>query len=256
MAHGRIVEPTGNLITESTYAHLREPIRILSADPPWQFGDNLPGKTRGASKQYYTMPMKKIRALPLPRMHKNSILFMWRVSSMVPEAMEVVDTWGHEVWCPKHHRQRDVQTHNDMLRWNEIGCPCGMGFTPKTDWIWNKLTKNGKEWFAMGHLSRASKEVCVVATRGKFVADYHSLRDAFSAKVPIYKEGDDLPEDKKVGDYIHSAKPPEFYKLVERLTGERGPYAELFGRDLRPNWHVFGNQVPKAKPLQLATNLL
>lgn len=239
----RLIQPHGSLINPATYTSIREPIRVLSADPPWQPGDNLPGKGRGASKKYLTMPTREIRALPLPPLHKDAILFLWRISCMVPDAMEVVDTWGHERWCPKHFTQRDVQTHGDMRMWADKGCPCKKGFTPKGDWCWNKLTKHGKPWFAMGHYSRASKEILIVATRGKFSVDDNNFRDAFSAKVPWYEEGDQIPDGHEVGDYIHSAKPPEFYALVEKLAGG-GPYAELFGRKRRPGWFVAGNDLP------------
>ena len=42
---------------------------------------------------------------------------------------------------------------------------------------------------------------------------------------------------------LASAKPPEFYDLVEKLAGG-GPYAELFGRKRRPGWFVAGNDLP------------
>lgn len=41
----------------------------------------------------------------------------------------------------------------------------------------------------------------------------------------------------------HSAKPVEFYRqVVEKLA--RGPYLELFGREARSGWSVWGNQAP------------
>lgn len=39
----------------------------------------------------------------------------------------------------------------------------------------------------------------------------------------------------------HSAKPKEAYDLIERRS--HGPYLELFARDPRPGWTVWGNQV-------------
>lgn len=233
---GRIIEPSGALITPASYAALREPVRVLTADPPWQFGDNLPGKTRGASRRYYTMDHQGILALPLPPIAKTAILFLWRVASMQAEGLEVVDTWGHDPWCPKHHRSRAVQTLADMRTWAIKGCPCGNGFTVKTDWSWQKLTKTGKPWFGMGRISRASKEIVIVATRGNFTPARRDLRDTFEAKVPVDEQG----------DYIHSAKPDRFYELVEQLTGSQGPYCDLFARRTRPGWMTVGNECAPA----------
>lgn len=39
----------------------------------------------------------------------------------------------------------------------------------------------------------------------------------------------------------HSEKPDEFYRLVERCSP--APYFEMFGRQERPGWVVWGNQV-------------
>ena len=39
----------------------------------------------------------------------------------------------------------------------------------------------------------------------------------------------------------HSAKPEDFYSLVERVSP--GPYLEMFARRSRPGWAVFGDQV-------------
>lgn len=39
----------------------------------------------------------------------------------------------------------------------------------------------------------------------------------------------------------HSAKPGEFYELVERCSP--GPYLEMFARENRPGWTVWGNEV-------------
>jgi N6-adenosine-specific RNA methylase IME4 len=77
---------------------------MIVADPPWQFGDKLPGASRGAEKNYKVMTVDEICAMcdgknitmcgqsfPLAA---NSVLFLWRVSSQVEEAYRVVRAWG------------------------------------------------------------------------------------------------------------------------------------------------------------------
>jgi N6-adenosine-specific RNA methylase IME4 len=45
----------------------------------------------------------------------------------------------------------------------------------------------------------------------------------------------------------HSRKPDNIHERIERLVA--GPYCELFARQLRPNWHTWGNQTDKFRPI-------
>lgn len=169
-------------------------IGALIADPPWRFGDSLPGKTRGAAKQYRTLAVSDIARFQLPPLASNSVLFLWRVAAMQEEALFVCRAWG---------------------------------FTPKTEIVWRKLTRTGKDHFGMGRLVRAQHETCLVATRGRPIIKSHSIRSVFSAAVQE-----------------HSRKPDVFYDIVESLCG--GPYAEIFARRHRDGWLQVGDQLPEA----------
>ncbi len=153
--------------------------RVLVADPPWKFQDGLPGKTRGASKRYETMPTSQICArvgFEWPHLAPSSILFLWRVSAMQQDALDVVRAWGFEV---------------------------------KSELVWVKLTRTGKPWFAMGHYTRASHETCLIATHGRVKVRNRSIRSTFTARAPTDARG----------RYIHSAKPEVFYDIVEEMCG-------------------------------------
>lgn len=169
----------------------------MAADPAWKFGDKLPGAGRGAAKNYRVQTLDQIRGYPLPPLLDDAYLFLWRVSAMVEEAYSVVRAWD---------------------------------FTPKSEVVWRKLTKEGKPWFGMGRHVRASHETCIVATRGRPTRLSASVRSVFEAPVPRDAEG----------RYVHSAKPEEFVKLIEQLTP--GPYVELFARRVRPGWVCLGDQ--------------
>jgi N6-adenosine-specific RNA methylase IME4 len=106
------------------------------------------------------------------------------------------------------------------------------GFALKSEIVWIKLTKHGKRHFGMGHYVRAGHEVALIGVRGHPKVTDHSIRSVFEAPMPLDENG--RPR--------HSAKPEEFYDLVEKLHG--GPYAELFARRHRPGWACFGNQLP------------
>lgn len=171
------------------------PVRfsVLYADPPWLFKDKLPGKGRGAVKHYPCMTVEEIMRYPLPLLADDCLLAMWRVASMQQEALDVIRAWGFE--------------------------------KPKSEIVWQKLTKNGKRHFGMGRLVRAEHETCLLATRGRVKALDRSIRSTFSAPV---RE--------------HSRKPDEMYGLLERLSA--GPYVELFARHRRDGWESYGNQLP------------
>lgn len=170
------------------------------ADPPWIFSDKLPGDNRGAEKNYNVLSVDDICNFQLPTINNNAYLFLWRVSSQVEEAYKVCRAWG---------------------------------FAPKSEIVWNKLTKNGKPWFGMGRHVRASHETCIVAIKGKPERLSASTRSTFSAPVPV-----DIN-----GKYIHSAKPDCFYPIVEGLCN--GPRVEIFARKTRQNWLSIGNEVGK-----------
>ncbi len=129
--------------------------RVVCADPPWSFGDKLPGASRGAEKNYSVMSIDDICKFQLPPIDDNAILFMWRVSSQVAEAYRVVAAWG---------------------------------FTPKTEIVWLKRTSGGKRWFGMGRYVRAEHETCIVAVRGRFPVKSKSVRSTFEAQAGRHSE--------------------------------------------------------------------
>lgn len=129
-------------------------IHVVVSDPPWKFGDSLPGDTRGASKQYSCMSVSDICAMRPPYHDQpDSVLFLWRVSSMVEEAYHVIRAWG---------------------------------YVPKTELVWEKLTSKGKPHFGMGRYVRASHETCVIAARGKAFPSNRGVRSRFSAKAGVH----------------------------------------------------------------------
>lgn len=98
------------------------------------------------------------------------------------------------------------------------------GFVLKTELVWNKMTKHGKKHFGMGSYTRASHETCLIAIRGSCRPLVFNQRSTFEARVGR-----------------HSAKPDEFYQIVERMYD--GPRIELFARKTRPGWDHRGNEV-------------
>lgn len=137
-----------------------QPFRVVAADCPWLFGDSLPGETRGASRQYDCMSTWDIQRLgryegkqlyvadqPIAR---DAALFLWEISTMPQEALDVVRSWGFKV---------------------------------KTRGIWLKKTVNGERWFGMGRTLRAEHESFLVCTRGTPAVLNHSIRSTFVTEI-------------------------------------------------------------------------
>lgn len=161
------------------------PIRrfpVIVADPPWQFGDRLPGASRGAEKNYRVMSMPALETFLVSveqdykfGVEQDAILFLWRVSAMVEEAYRIVRAWG---------------------------------FEPKTEIVWRKLTAKNLPWFGMGRYVRASHESCIVAVRGRGLSciKSHSVRSMFEAQVGEHSAKPDafysLVEELTKGPYL------------------------------------------------------
>lgn len=92
-------------------------------------------------------------------------------------------------------------------------------FTPKTGGVWDKVEHVFGNYLSIRH------EHIIIATRGSCTPDRPT---PMIDSVQTIRRGD-----------VHSAKPEEFRKIIERLYD--GPYLELFGRKRVEGWTVFGN---------------
>ena len=67
------------------------PFELIYADPPWQLGN--PDGPQAPENHYPTMPNEAICALSVPAADE-AVLFLWSVSCMLREAIEVIEAWG------------------------------------------------------------------------------------------------------------------------------------------------------------------
>ncbi len=102
------------------------------------------------------------------------------------------------------------------------------GFKYKTcAFTWVKTNKDGSVYMGMGRHTRGNAEICLLATRGKGVPRISaSVRNTH-----LFKRGK------------HSAKPQEFADMITSLYGSDVPKVELFARDRKDGWDVWGNEV-------------
>jgi N6-adenosine-specific RNA methylase IME4 len=107
---------------------------VILADPPWQLGS--PTSPNSPEQHYPTLPTSQIGELPVPAAEKAA-LFLWAVSSLLPEALEVINAWG---------------------------------FTCKTNLVWKKPS------IGRGVYVRNEHELLLFATRGGFPPPAEDLR--------------------------------------------------------------------------------
>ncbi len=114
---------------------------------------------------------------------------------------------------------------NPMLR-EAIEVMSAWGFEYKTAGHWSKKTKYGKQAFGTGYILRCAGEPFLIGTRGNPKTS-RSVRSVIEG--PIRE---------------HSRKPDEVFAEAEKLV-PGGPHIELFSRQARWGWSVWGNQVDK-----------
>lgn len=125
------------------------PFATIVADPPWRYGDRLPGPKRGAGSHYPTLSLADIASrenwrFPWPELEPDCRLFLWATSPLLPEALHVLSAWG---------------------------------FTYKAGMVWHKLGRMG-----MGRTVRVQHEHLLIGVRGKPAVLSHSVLSVFEAR--------------------------------------------------------------------------
>lgn len=99
-------------------------------------------------------------------------------------------------------------------------------FEYKTNLVWGKTTRNNKISFGTGYRIRNSHEHVLLGVRG----NPKNSRAERSLLMERVRE--------------HSRKPEGFYSLVERWLPD-ARRLDIFGRERRPGWETFGDQIGK-----------
>jgi N6-adenosine-specific RNA methylase IME4 len=110
----------------------------ILADPPWDFKAwSAKGEDRAASQHYAVMNLEELKELPVWKLAApDCALFLWATNPLLPEALEVVKSWG---------------------------------FTYRTlAFSWAKTCKvaTDKPFMGLGYWTRANVELCLLSTRG------------------------------------------------------------------------------------------
>ena len=110
--------------------------KIIYADPPWQYDDQLSHHGGSASSHYDTMSTYEISRLPIEKLaDEECTLFLWGTWPNLPDCLEVMKSWGFEYVT--------------------------IGF------VWVKQYSNGKWVLGMGKFTRGNTEFCLIGRKGK-----------------------------------------------------------------------------------------
>lgn len=71
---------------------------VILADPPWRYDEGTADPSRKVENQYPTMALEDICALPVEEqlVTDDAVLFLWATAPLLPEALDVMDSWGFE----------------------------------------------------------------------------------------------------------------------------------------------------------------
>lgn len=177
--------------------------KTIYADPPWMESGG--GKIkRGADKHYPLMKTKDIINLPIHNLaDDNCHLYLWVTNNFLEDGLQVMKSWGF--------------TYKTKITWVKGECLDSEGKTFKF------------ENAGLGQYFRGLDEVCLFGVKG--VLPYKTLDGKRQQGKTVFV----APRGQ------HSEKPKEMYEMIEKVS--YAPYIELFARNKRAGWDVWGNEV-------------
>ncbi|PFH52664.1 hypothetical protein AMATHDRAFT_139556 [Amanita thiersii Skay4041] len=170
---------------------------VIMADPPWDIHMSLP---------YGTMTDDEMRAMPIPTLQDEGLLFLWVTGRAMEVGRECLRVWGY--------------TRVDEVVW------------VKTNQL-QRVIRTGRT----GHWLNHTKEHMLVGI--KTVIDANGM-----LKFPSWVNRG-IDTDVIVSEVREtSRKPDEIYAIIERMC-PGGRKVEIFGRkhNTRPGWLTLGNQL-------------
>lgn len=114
--------------------------RVIYADPPWKYGDQLTEDYGPTRFHYPSMSIAELSALPIRELcDDDAVLFLWVTSPLLFECAPMIHAWD---------------------------------FKYKTSFVWDKIKHN------MGHYNSVRHEFLLVCTRGSCTPDVTTLFDS------------------------------------------------------------------------------
>ena len=184
--------------------------QTIVADPPWKYSAN-PAPLRSGGRGASAE-------------HHYPTMSNAELAEM--PVGEIADDQAHlYMWVTNPRLVGDYRGKRDVTPFDIVEA---WGFRPITMLTWVKPGRGGTGWYFRGQT-----EHVIFGTRGKLgIPAAVREPNVFTAKRSR-----------------HSAKPQDFFDLVERVSP--GPRLEMFARNARPGWDVWGNEAPNPVDVEL-----
>jgi site-specific DNA-methyltransferase (adenine-specific) len=179
---------------------------IIYADPPWSYNDKLGDKVNmgAVTGSYDTMTIEEIKELPVSEFSdKDCALFLWAVSPLLPEAIDVICSWGFKY---------------KTIAFN-----------------WVKITNSGAFISNMGRWTMGNCEVCLLATKG---SPQRMRKDIKQLQISERKGHSKKPDiiTKRIVDLMGDVPRIELF-----ARGHKNK--DLFNFNQFDGWDTWGNEV-------------
>lgn len=181
--------------------------QIIYADPPWSYNDTQQsGGTAyfGAIVRYDTMSLERIKALPIAQITDNNcVLFLWATSPLLPEALEVIKSWG---------------------------------FNFKTiAFCWNKIESEGYWVSNLGRWTMGNIELCLLGVKGNPKRISENIKQLVVAQRSIHSKKPDEVR-KRIVELMGELP------RIELFARDNG-IKDMFGYNRMEGWDCWGNEV-------------
>ncbi len=139
--------------------------RIIYADPPWSYGNQMPVHSVSSQGDYYPLlTIKQLCEMPVEDITtKNAVLFLWVTSPILEESFSVIKAWG---------------------------------FKYKASFVWDKIKHN------MGHYNSVRHEFLLICTKGSCPLDNKKLFDSVQS-IERTKHSEKPEQFRKIIDTIY-----------------------------------------------------
>lgn len=193
---------------------------VIYADPPWKTkaGRALSGYKMENGKQLFIPVSNKSREPAYPSLSVKEIADL-NIKDLAADDAHLY------MWVTNQYLLKAEQVIN------------AWGFNYSTTLVWAKKAMGG----GLGGTFRITTEFLIFATKGKLKAKKNVVGTWFEQKRQYVN-----------GFPCHSKKPEFFYELIESVSP--GNYLELFARNERKGWDVFGNEVSNSIKLNAGSN--
>ena len=192
---------------------------IVICDPPFVFADKLKMSDvkRSSGSNYDTMTLQQIKDIPINKItDKESLLALWVPSTLLQDGLDIMKLWNF--------------SYRQMWIWVKLKKDPFKILRNEKDIKWDQIKFEDFLSFGMGHIGRNVHEICLIGTKGKI---YKHIKNKSQRTVFFYQ------------NTRHSQKPEILQDKLDLIfPGQDLNRLEIFGRRLRTNWTVLGNQSP------------